>query len=131
MTTSSRSTSAPLVLPAGTARTLAWPHDGPLRLRVLHGRLWLTRSGDPADHFIAAGDDLLLSGTSGHDVVVECDGPEAAVFELIDLRVPQAVGADQAPSAATTGAPSSVAASPAGSGAAALTTWLRPASLPR
>lgn len=123
MNSSPRPTLAPLVLSAGTARTLAWPHDGPLRLRVLHGRLWLTRSGDPADHFIAAGDDLLLNGTGSHDVVVECDGPEAAVFELIDLRVPQTTGADQAPSAA--------AASPAGSGSAALTTWLRPASLPR
>ena len=125
MNPSPRSTPAPLVLPAGTARTLAWPHDGPLRLRVLHGRLWLTRSGDPADHFIAAGDDLLLS--SAGDVVVECDGPEAVVCELVDLRDPQAA---RAQSAATTGAPSA-AASPAGSGGAALTTWLRPASLPR
>lgn len=129
MNSSPRPTLAPLVLSAGTARTLAWPHDGPLRLRVLHGRLWLTRSGDPADHFIAAGDDLLLSNAS--DVVVECDGPEAAMFELIDLRVPQAAGADQAPSAAMTGALPSAAASPARSGGAALTTWLRPASLPR
>jgi hypothetical protein len=119
MNPSSRSASAPLVLPVGMARTLAWSHDGPLRLRVLQGRLWLTRSGDLADHFIGAGDDLLLSSAS--DVV----------FELVDLRdqpEPQAVSTGQ--SAATTGAPSAAVLS-AGSGGAALTTWLRPASLPR
>jgi hypothetical protein len=75
--------SLPLSLSAGAVRTLRRPHDGPMRLLVSHGRVWLTRSGDPDDHFLGAGDDLLLCGTG--DIVVECDSSDAARLCLIDL----------------------------------------------
>ncbi len=37
---------------------LRWHAGHAARLRVLAGRAWVTRSGDPQDHFLAAGDSL-------------------------------------------------------------------------
>ncbi|MFD0668312.1 DUF2917 domain-containing protein [Ramlibacter sp. MAHUQ-53] len=59
-------------------------------LRVLRGRVWLTRSGDAADHFLQAGEALRLDGAR---TVVEADRGEAARFVL------------EAPQAATAAAP--------------------------
>jgi hypothetical protein len=68
--------SSPLTLRSGAVLTLARPHDGCTRVLVESGRVWLTQSGDADDHFIAAGEDLLLCGSG--EVVIECDSAEAA-----------------------------------------------------
>lgn len=68
--------SSPLSLRPGAVLTLARPHDGCTRVLVQTGRLWLTQSGDADDHFIAAGEDLLLYGSG--EVVIECDSAAAA-----------------------------------------------------
>jgi hypothetical protein len=64
-----------LELAAGRALQLG-PHTL-LHLRVLQGRIWLTRTGDPSDHFVSAGDDMLLDGDAG--VVIESDGNTARI----------------------------------------------------
>ncbi len=64
-------------LPPGRPLTLRAPAG--TELRVLRGRVWLTRSGDPADHFLAAGEALRLDGAR---TVVEADRGEAARFAL-------------------------------------------------
>jgi hypothetical protein len=69
--------SSPLSLRPGAVQTLARPHDGcTTRLLVESGRLWLTQTGDPDDHFVSAGEDWLLCGPGA--VVIECDGTETA-----------------------------------------------------
>jgi len=41
-------------------------------LYVLSGRLWVTQPGDAADHFVQAGDELVLAGGR---TVIEGDDP--------------------------------------------------------
>ena len=71
-------------LPGGQTRLIHT--QGGQTLRVLAGRLWLTRSGDASDHFLKAGDCMELSG---HGVLVQADpapgtpGSDAARFELV------------------------------------------------
>jgi hypothetical protein len=66
-----------LELPPGAALTL--PPLAALDLHLLSGRLWLTRSGDPDDHFVEAGSRLLLDG---HGCVVENDSRTPARLRL-------------------------------------------------
>lgn len=73
-----------LSLRPGAALTLDRPHDGYTRLVVDSGRLWLTQSGDAGDHFLGAGDDILLCGAGA--VVIECYSAES-----VRLRVWHAV----------------------------------------
>jgi len=79
------------VLPRGHASWLRRPHEGVMQVIVEAGRLWLTQSGDPDDHFIAAGEDWVLCGPG--EVVVESDGEEMAVFSLRFGVEPQASSA--------------------------------------
>ncbi|MDQ5898553.1 MAG: hypothetical protein QG612_2639 [Pseudomonadota bacterium] len=79
------------VLPRGHATWLRRPHEGVMQVSVQAGRLWLTQSGDPDDHFIAAGEDWVLCGPG--EVVVESDGEEMAVFSLRFGAEPQAPSA--------------------------------------
>ncbi|WP_338415450.1 DUF2917 domain-containing protein [uncultured Sphaerotilus sp.] len=72
--------SSPLSLRPGAVLTLARPHDGYTRVQVDAGRIWLTQSGDPGDHFIAAGEDWLLCGEGA--VVIECDGVETVRLQV-------------------------------------------------
>jgi hypothetical protein len=72
-------------LPGGQTR-LIHAQDG-LTLRVLAGRLWLTRPDDASDYFLKAGDCMELSG---HGVLVQADpapgmpgSDDAARFELV------------------------------------------------
>ena len=72
-------------LPGGQTRLIH--AQGGLTLRVLAGRLWLTRPGDASDHFLKAGDCMELSG---HGVLVQADpapgmpgSDNAARFELV------------------------------------------------
>lgn len=62
-----------LLLPRGRAITLA---EGACMLRVEAGRIWLTRSGDPDDHFIAVGERFEHDGNGV--LVIECDSAAAA-----------------------------------------------------
>lgn len=69
--------------------------SGSAVLRVRIGRIWLTCSGDPQDHFLVAGDVMRLGPGR---VVVEADGPLAAQFEVqtgygvsMDLPLPEGV----------------------------------------
>ncbi|NRF69010.1 DUF2917 domain-containing protein [Aquincola sp. S2] len=60
-------------LPPGRAITL--PATPDQALLVLRGRIWLTRSGDPDDHFLDTGQRIDL-GEGGERVVVEAvNGP--------------------------------------------------------
>lgn len=49
-------------------------------LQVEAGRLWLTRAGDPDDHFLSAGDSIDLTGQER--VVIECDRTPAAQLRV-------------------------------------------------
>ncbi|MFM2059955.1 MAG: hypothetical protein RLY71_4340 [Pseudomonadota bacterium] len=70
----SRSTET-VLLPRGRAITLA---EGACVLRVEAGRIWLTRSGDPDDHFIAADEHFVHDGNGV--LVIECDSAAAAAL---------------------------------------------------
>lgn len=71
-----------LLLPRGQAVTLA---EGACVLRVEAGRIWLTRSGDPDDHFLAAGERFEHNGDDV--VVIECDSATAARLSVA-VRTP-------------------------------------------
>jgi hypothetical protein len=87
----------------GTVRTLRAGRILPLgsaggRLEVLHGRVWLTRSGDLEDHVIDSGQGLIVP-PSGHALVEDLgDEPAvvawrpATVLERIRARVAAAFG---------------------------------------
>lgn len=64
----------PTRLPAG--RALALPRHGGVQLSVRAGRLWLTRSGECADHWLGTGEGLWLDRGDGW--VIEADGEQAA-----------------------------------------------------
>lgn len=68
----------PTDLHAGQVITL--PNSCDHWLMVLQGRVWLTQSGDADDHFLQAGQRLLL-GNHDH-VVIEADGGEPARYCL-------------------------------------------------
>lgn len=68
----------PTDLHAGQVITL--PNSRDHWLLVLQGRVWLTQSGDADDHFLQAGQRLLL-GNHEH-VVIEADGGEPARYSL-------------------------------------------------
>ncbi len=50
-------------------------------LRVLQGRLWLTRRDDPDDHLVAAGERIELA--AGADAVIEAYDGAAAMVEFV------------------------------------------------
>ena len=60
---------APVTLTMSRGELRAW-HQGPVRLRVVSGRAWVTRPNDPHDHFLHAGDMLTLA-----DGLIEADEP--------------------------------------------------------
>ncbi len=55
---------APLVLQLADGQLLRWHQAMAVRLRVIAGRVWVTRPGDPDDHFLDAGDQLRLDARS-------------------------------------------------------------------
>jgi hypothetical protein len=61
-------------LPPGRAVTV--PAQSGHLLRVTHGRVWLTRTGDPDDHFVDAGERMPLHDAGG-PVVIEAVGGAA------------------------------------------------------
>lgn len=54
----------PLVLQLSDGQLLRWTQAVAVRLRVVAGRVWITRPGDPDDHFLDAGDQLRLDARS-------------------------------------------------------------------
>jgi Protein of unknown function (DUF2917) len=75
------------ILEPGSALTLPHAARGAV-LAVLSGRVWLTESEEPADHFIAAGAQHRLPRRGR--VVIECDSVEAARVQWVrqDTRSP-------------------------------------------
>lgn len=54
----------PLVLQLADGELLRWTQAVAVRLRVIAGRVWVTRPGDLDDHFLDAGDQLRLEARS-------------------------------------------------------------------
>ena len=50
----------PLDLQLAVGELHRWRSARPVELQVLAGRVWVTQSGDEDDHFLAAGDTLVL-----------------------------------------------------------------------
>lgn len=69
---------SPIALCPGRTLTLS---RSPHWLLVLEGRVWLTSSGDPDDHFLHAGQRLRLAGRQ--HVVVQAEGAQAARCQLV------------------------------------------------
>lgn len=61
-------------------QTLHLRRHGALRLQLQQGRAWITRSGDPADHVVVAGQALDLA--PGRSTVIENDGRQPALLTL-------------------------------------------------
>jgi hypothetical protein len=57
-----------------------WPGE----LSVVDGRIWLTRPGDPDDHWLHSGEAMALRRSDG--AVVEAGGPGAATLRWTPLR---------------------------------------------
>ena len=53
-----------------------------MTIELAAGRVWLTQAGDPADHFLHAGDSHLLRAAGL--VVIECDGRIAALLRVFE-----------------------------------------------
>lgn len=65
-----------------------WPGE----LRVIDGRVWLTRTGDPDDHVLQPGDRLLLE--RGRDALVESwDPAEGATVQWVPQPRPRVFAA--------------------------------------
>jgi len=69
----------PVVLQLSDGQLLNWRQSAPVRLRVLRGRVWVTRSGDLDDHFLDAGQVMRLAPRAG--VLIGAEGPAQLVFE--------------------------------------------------
>ncbi|QTN21723.1 DUF2917 domain-containing protein [Rhizobacter sp. AJA081-3] len=54
----------PLVLQLSDGQLLRWTQAMAVTLRVIAGRVWVTRPGDPDDHFLDAGDQLKIDARS-------------------------------------------------------------------
>lgn len=70
-------------LPPGRAVTL--PTLAGHLLRVTQGRVWLTRHGDPDDHFLDAGERMPLHDAAGPIVIEAVGGPACCRLE-VDVR---------------------------------------------
>ncbi len=70
---------SPLALQLGDGQLLRWQQAVPVTLRVLHGRVWVTRPGDPDDHFLDAGAALRLARGGG--VLIGAEGAAQIAIE--------------------------------------------------
>lgn len=69
----------PLVLQLSDGQLLRWTQAVAVRLRVVAGRVWVTRPGDPDDHFLDAGDHLRLDARS--QVLIGAEGPASLAVD--------------------------------------------------
>ena len=70
---------APFRIAAGAVLTLR--HGRDMRIEVMEGRLWVTATGDPRDHFVGPGDRHALGGA--RNVVMENVSHCAALVRLV------------------------------------------------
>ena len=54
----------PVVLQLSDGQLLRWTQAMAVTLRVIAGRVWVTRPGDLDDHFLDAGDQLKIEARS-------------------------------------------------------------------
>lgn len=71
----------PFVLQLSDGQLLHWRQAVAVRLRVVSGRVWLTRPGDPDDHFLGAGDELPLA--PGGAVLIGAEGAAQVAIEAV------------------------------------------------
>jgi ferric-dicitrate binding protein FerR (iron transport regulator) len=69
----------PLVLQLTDGQLLCWQQAVAVRLRVLAGRVWVTRPGDLDDHFLGAGEQLRLDARSR--VLIGAEGEARLALE--------------------------------------------------
>jgi hypothetical protein len=62
------------------------------RLEVLHGRVWLTRAGDPDDHFVDLGESIVVP-SSGHALVAAIDDARPALVAWRPRRLVERIAA--------------------------------------
>lgn len=60
----------PVTLRLIEGEVLAW-HQGAARVRVMAGRVWITRQGDLADHFLGLGQSFELRREHGTVIGIE------------------------------------------------------------
>lgn len=70
---------SPLALQLLDGQLLRWQQAVPVTLRVVRGRIWLTRPGDPDDHFLDAGAALRLAPGGG--VLIGAEGAAQIAIE--------------------------------------------------
>ncbi|MED5620595.1 DUF2917 domain-containing protein [Ideonella sp. BN130291] len=70
-------TAQPTLLQLREGQHLRCNDEHPVRLSVLQGRVWLTRAGDPDDHFLVAGQSMALA--AGAQAVLSAEGGPAEV----------------------------------------------------
>jgi Protein of unknown function (DUF2917) len=69
---------SPVVLHLAEGQLLPWRQRAPVRLRVLRGRVWVTKAGDVDDHFLDAGAQLRL--LPGDRVLIGAEAPAQLAF---------------------------------------------------
>lgn len=90
----------PVVLQLAAGELLQWRESRPVQLRVVQGRIWMTRADDPHDHFIDAGQCIEIApgaraivGAEGAAQVALVQQPAMLARVLARLRfVPKARG---------------------------------------
>ncbi len=70
---------SPLALQLRDGQLLRWHQAVPVTLRVLRGRVWVTRPGDADDHFLDAGATLRLAPGAG--VLIGAEGAAQIAVE--------------------------------------------------
>ena len=63
----------PVVLQLQHGELLRWSETRDVWLSVVRGRVWITRAGDPADHFLEGGQSIRLA--AGAQALVGAEGP--------------------------------------------------------
>ncbi|MBX3606070.1 MAG: DUF2917 domain-containing protein [Piscinibacter sp.] len=69
----------PVALQLPTGRLMRWRQREAVRLRVDAGRVWITQARDPDDHFLGAGETMLLAPHA--QVLIGAEAPAQIVFE--------------------------------------------------
>jgi hypothetical protein len=70
---------SPIALQLRDGQLLRWQQAMPVTLRVMRGRVWVTRPGDPDDHFLDAGAALRLAAGGG--VLIGAEGAAQIAIE--------------------------------------------------
>lgn len=71
----------PLELQLSDGQLLRWRQAVAVTLQVRRGRVWVTRPGDPDDHFLDPGDVLQLAAGSG--TLIGAEGAAQVTIEAV------------------------------------------------